>query len=334
MVWMVLVAISFFWARNFFFSTLSLSLCRCSATLLTRLAAPPRLPPLRLPRAAPPCRPTRRRHRVRTGWADWPRPHPPRPHPHRRIRCRTTCWRRPAGWILPLLTRMPGRGGEGKVRQPARAIQQRDSAANPRLLDSTSSRRGQERRSVPPRADRPVCCAPFCPCMRACVPRRAANPLSPAVVAQHRAGWTRLVSVRAFAAAHAALQAQLATACRALDSQPHLPDLSVEELRIDTPFQAIEKAIEKELVQGQGTARRGMRCAMGAPTRRLGLLPLHPAVALHWLPTLMLSVRCGRLCALSASDSCRPDAGAAGARAGCGRRGAQSRRPGAAGGSA
>lgn len=72
--------------------------------------------------------------------------------------------------------------------------------------------------------------------------------VSPSVVAIHRSGWTRLVSVRAFAAAHSSLQSQLSAACRTLDSQTNMPDLSIDELRIDTPFQAIDKEIDKEVV--------------------------------------------------------------------------------------
>lgn len=101
--------------------------------------------------------------------------------------------------------------------------------------------------------------------------------LSPAVVASHRAGWTRLVSVRAFAADHAALQSQLRAACQTLDSQAQLPDLNVDDLRIDTPFQAIEKQIEKEVVSETRTSPSlslPLSAVCGAPP---------PLISLHCL---------------------------------------------------
>jgi len=78
---------------------------------------------------------------------------------------------------------------------------------------------------------------------------RQSAQLSPAEVAAYRSGWSRLVSIRDFVASHAALQARLREVCSALDNAPgqQPPDLDVEELRVDAPFERIQKEIDREV---------------------------------------------------------------------------------------
>ena len=78
----------------------------------------------------------------------------------------------------------------------------------------------------------------------------AAPLLTPSQVQSERQGPNRLVSVRDFIAAHSGVQEHLQRVCAELDKQQeHRPDLQVEQLAVDAPFERIERAIADEVAR-------------------------------------------------------------------------------------
>jgi len=70
--------------------------------------------------------------------------------------------------------------------------------------------------------------------------------VKPQLIQQCRTGYTRLISVAQFRDAYMELDKRLEMDKDVLDQLPP-PDLSVEDVKVDSPFQAIEKAISAEV---------------------------------------------------------------------------------------
>jgi hypothetical protein len=80
----------------------------------------------------------------------------------------------------------------------------------------------------------------------AVVARLSGTTVDAALVAYCRQGHTRLIHLGDFAKKHAELRGRLARTCAALEREPQ-PDLSVGDIALSTPFEAIERAIDAEV---------------------------------------------------------------------------------------